>query len=95
MQLNLFLFLFFAREKYYNTAPRNVTMFNTKSDWQQELQRCGAIGWRVLSLEREDNVPSGTLPMHFVIPDMKEAEYVRMTNYFRDNRAAIWVRARR
>lgn len=46
----------------------------------------------MLSLEREDNVPSGSLPMHFVIPrTISEADYFKLANCFRDGRAAIWV----
>lgn len=62
-------------------------MFNTKSDWQHELIRCGAIGWRVATLTRD-----GSLPNDFVIPkNIKDADYMRMRNYFRDYRAPIWV----
>lgn len=67
-------------------------MFNKRMDWSQELIRCGAIGWRVLSLEREDNVPLGTLPMHYVIPkSVSEIDYLRLSNCFRNSRSAIWV----
>lgn len=67
-------------------------MFNKRSDWSQELVRCGASGWRVLSLEREDSIPTGSLPMHFVIPKtIKEADYLKLSNYFRNARGAIWV----
>lgn len=67
-------------------------MFDKKVDWQQELIRCGSIGWRVLSLERENNIPLGSLPMHFVIPkSVSEIEYLRLANCFRDSRTAIWV----
>lgn len=67
-------------------------MFDKKVDWNQELIRCGAIGWRVLSIERENNIPLGTLPMHFVIPkSVTEIEYLKLANCFRDSRTAIWV----
>lgn len=56
------------------------------------MNRCGAVGWRVLSLEREDAIPSDSLPAHFVIPKMiTEIEYVQLANHFRSGRAAIWV----
>lgn len=67
-------------------------MFNKKMDWTFELARCGAKNWRILSQEREDSIPFGTLPMHFVIPkDMTETEYLKSANYFRNGRSAIWV----
>lgn len=79
------------RENYYNTI-RNMTLFNKKIDWSTELTRCGATGWRVLSLEREDNIPSGSLPMHFVIPrSVTEIDYLKLSNCFRNGRSAIWV----
>lgn len=68
-------------------------MFDKKVDWSQELIRCGAIGWRVLSIERENKIPLGTLPMHFVIPkSVTEIEYLKLANCFRDSRTAIWVK---
>lgn len=80
-----------CRENYYNTI-RNMTLYNKKIDWSTELARCGATGWRVLSLEREDNIPSGSLPMHFVIPrSVSEIDYMQMSNCFRNGRSAIWV----
>lgn len=82
---------FFCRENYYNTL-HNISLFNKKIDWSCELARCGATGWRVLSLEREDNIPSGSLPTHFVIPrSISETEYMKLANSFRNGRAAIWV----
>lgn len=67
-------------------------MFNKKMDWSQELLRCGATGWRVLSREREDNIPERTLPMHYVIPKtVTETEYIKLAESFNRSRAAIWV----
>lgn len=67
-------------------------MFNKKIDWSCELTRCGATGWRVLSLEREDAIPYGTLPLHFVIPrSISETDYLKLANYFRNGRTAVWV----
>lgn len=67
-------------------------MFNKKIDWSCELARCGASGWRVLSMEHEDAMPSGSLPMHFVIPrSISETDYLKLANYFRNGRTAIWV----
>lgn len=61
-------------------------------DWSNEMVHCGAVGWRVLSLDREDAIPSGSLPMHFVIPkSISEIDYVKLANCFRNGRAAIWV----
>lgn len=69
-----------------------MTLFTTKLDWSTELTRCGATGWRVLSLEREDNIPSGSLPMHFVIPrSVSEIDYLNLSNCFRNGRSAVWV----
>lgn len=78
-------------EKYYNTL-RNISLYNKKIDWSCELNRCGAKNWRVLSLDQEDAIPSGTLPMHFVIPrSISEIDYSKLSNSFRNGRAAIWV----
>lgn len=67
-------------------------MFNKKMDWSHELLRCGASGWRVLSREREDNIPERTLPMHYVIPKtVTEIEYIKLAESFNRSRAAIWV----
>lgn len=69
-----------------------MTLFNKKIDWSTELARCGATGWRVLSVEREDNIPSGSLPMHYVIPrSILESDYSNLSHCFRNNRSAIWV----
>lgn len=67
-------------------------MFNKKVDWNQELIRCGAIGWRVLSMDRENNIPMGTLPMYIVIPkSVTDIDYLKLAGCFRDSRTAIWV----
>lgn len=78
-------------ENYYNTL-RSVTMFNKRSDWTQELMRCGATGWRVLSQERADGIPDGTMPMHYVVPSgIENVKYLKLSEYFRESRGAIWV----
>lgn len=83
--------MFVCSEKYYNTL-RNVSLYNKKIDWICELNRCGAVKWHVLSLDHEDAIPSGSLPMHFVIPrDLTESDYATIANSFRSGRAAIWV----
>lgn len=85
------LFSYNYKENYYNIL-RNVPMFNKKVDWSHELLRCGATGWRVLSREREDNIPERTLPMHYVIPKtVTEIEYIKLAESFNRSRAAIWV----
>lgn len=69
-----------------------MTLFNKKIDWSTELARCGATGWRVLSVEREDNIPPGSLPMHYVIPrSVTEIDYLKLSNCFRNGRSAVWV----
>ena len=85
--------ILYCREKYYNTS-RTIRMYRDKTDWIQELERCGVSsqdgGWRVLSsdrLERENG-----LPMNYVVPrHLGDAEYLKMSNYFRCKRTAIWV----
>ncbi|XP_031617006.1 myotubularin-related protein 10-B [Contarinia nasturtii] len=85
------LFTYKYNEKYYNTL-RNISLYNKKIDWSCELNRCGASNWHVLSLEHEHDIPSGTLPMHFVIPrSLTESEYTKIANSFRNGRGAIWV----
>lgn len=69
-----------------------MSMYNKKIDWSCELNRCGAINWRVLSTDHDDAIPSGSLPMHFVIPrSISEVDYIKLSNSFRNGRAAIWV----
>lgn len=88
--IKCFEFIVFS-EKYYNPL-RNITFYNKKIDWSCELNRCGAVNWRVLSMDHEGAIPSGTLPMHFVIPrSISEIEYVKIANSFRNARAAVWV----
>lgn len=71
---------------------RNISLYNKKIDWSCELNRCGASNWHVLSLEHEHEIPSGSLPLHFVIPrSLTESEYMKIANLFRNGRAAIWV----
>lgn len=87
----LIMFVLNFSEKYYNTL-RNISLYNKKIDWSCELSRCGAVNWRVLSLDHEDAIPSGSLPMHFVIPrSVSETDYMKIANSFRNGRAAIWV----
>lgn len=85
------MLLIFCSEKYYNTE-RNVILYNKRVDWLCELNRCGAVNWKVLSLDHDDVIPSGTLPSHFVIPKtIPERNYTNLANSFRNGRAAIWV----
>lgn len=85
------IFLFHFSENYYNPL-RNISLYNKKSDWSCELTRCGATGWRVLSLDRDDCMPSGSLPTHFVIPrSISEVDYLKLAECFRGGRTAIWV----
>lgn len=89
--LTFHTFVIVIREKYYNSL-RNISFYTKKLDWTYELNRCGAEHWRVFSLDNEDTIPSGSLPMHFVIPrKISEDNYVKMANSFRNGRAAIWV----
>lgn len=68
-----------------------VKMYNKKSDWFQELERCNATGgWRVYS--KDCRVSSSSLPMHFVVPKhLSDVDYDNISKSFRNNRSAIWV----
>lgn len=86
-----------SREKYYNTL-RNMSMFDNKGDWVQELIRCGAAtnfnykDWRVLSVDTETRLPNRSLPLHYVVPKaLVDGEYLRFAEVFRDSRNVIWV----
>ncbi|XP_058833260.1 myotubularin-related protein 10-B isoform X4 [Topomyia yanbarensis] len=70
---------------------RSVCMFNKLSDWQNEVQRCGAeAGWKVVSKDKMDI--DSTLPMHYVVPKhMSDLEYFQISKSFRNCRSAIWV----
>jgi hypothetical protein len=80
----------YVSEKYYNTSHRSTRLFNQKSDWSQELERCNAMnGWRVLTLDRIDN---NSLPMYYVVPKhLTDFEYFKLSKHFRNTRTAIWV----
>lgn len=67
-------------------------MFNKSSDWSQEINRCGATGWRIVNRERPNNIPCGSLPFNFVIPqNYLDVDYLKDSEGFRDSRGAIWV----
>uniref|UniRef100_A0A182QGP7 Myotubularin phosphatase domain-containing protein n=1 Tax=Anopheles farauti TaxID=69004 RepID=A0A182QGP7_9DIPT len=86
------LFLYRFKEKYYSTpASESVKMYNKKSDWFQELERCNASGgWRVYS--KDCRVSNSSLPMHFVVPKhLSDVDYDNISKSFRNNRSAIWV----
>ncbi|XP_053664363.1 myotubularin-related protein 10-B [Anopheles marshallii] len=86
------LFLYRFKEKYYRSPMcENVTMYDKKMDWSQELQRCNATGgWRVYS--KDCRVSNSSLPMHFVVPKhLSDIEYDNISKSFRNNRSAIWV----
>ncbi|XP_052867794.1 myotubularin-related protein 10-B isoform X1 [Anopheles cruzii] len=85
------LFLYQFKEKYYKgTDCENTKMYNNKFDWLQELQRCGAGGWRVYS--KDCRVSNSSLPMHFVVPKhLSDVEYDNISKSFRNNRSSIWV----
>lgn len=85
----LFLYKFCSESV---NGSNKVTMFNKASDWLLEMQRCGATGWRIVNRERPNNIPSGSLPFHFVIPqNYLDVDYLKDSEGFRDSRGAIWV----
>lgn len=66
-------------------------MFNQKSDWLKELERCQSKGWRVISCS--NNTMNNSLPQHYVIPKVfeRDDDYFDLAQKFHDHRAAIWV----
>uniref|UniRef100_A0A182MTC7 Myotubularin phosphatase domain-containing protein n=1 Tax=Anopheles culicifacies TaxID=139723 RepID=A0A182MTC7_9DIPT len=86
------LFLYRYKEKYYRSPMcENVKMYDKKTDWFQELERCNATGgWRVYS--KDCRVSNSSLPMHFVVPKhLSDIDYDNISKSFRNNRSAIWV----
>uniref|UniRef100_A0A182VSS7 Myotubularin phosphatase domain-containing protein n=1 Tax=Anopheles minimus TaxID=112268 RepID=A0A182VSS7_9DIPT len=86
------LFLYRFKEKYYRSATcENVKMYDKKTDWFQELERCNATGgWRVYS--KDCRVSNSSLPIHFVVPKhLSDFDYDKISKSFRNNRSAIWV----
>ena len=91
------LFGYTFKEKYYNTL-RNMTMFDSKNDWVQELMRCGSAhnfsykDWRVLTVETETRLPVRSLPMNYVVPRaLPDSSYLEAAEKFRESRNVIWV----
>ncbi|XP_055628584.1 myotubularin-related protein 10 isoform X2 [Toxorhynchites rutilus septentrionalis] len=84
------LFLYNYKEKYYHSS-RSICMFSNKSDWMNEIKRCGAeTGWRVFSKEKMEI--GSVLPMHYVIPKhLTDKEYLQLSKSFRNCSSAIWV----
>lgn len=68
-------------------------MFDKKSDWVQEMSRCGAANWHIISRGTEvDSVTSKSMPPYFVVPkSIYQSDYLKLANHFRGGRAAIWV----
>lgn len=88
---------FFSREKYYNSL-RNMSMFDNKGDWVQELIRCGGANnfcykdWRVLTVDTETRLPMRSMPLNYVVPKhLADCDYLKAAEKFRDSRNIIWV----
>lgn len=87
-------FYFSERNANSNTV-QYMSMFNRREDWINEIQRCGAEGWHVLSFDRDGGEKPIKLPIHIVIPKkLTESEYLHRSRFFRNERAAIWVNKR-
>ncbi|XP_053675597.1 myotubularin-related protein 10 [Anopheles nili] len=74
-----------------STSNESVKMYDKKTDWFQELERCNAAGsWRVYS--KDCRISHSSLPMHFVVPKhLSDIDYDNISKSFRNNRSAIWV----
>ncbi|XP_054997361.1 myotubularin-related protein 10 [Sorex araneus] len=97
------LFAFeYVGKKYHNSANRmngvssgggggpHTPLFETYSDWDREVKRTGASGWRVCSIN-EGYMVSTCLPEYFVVPSsLADQDLKSFAHSFVGRRTPLW-----
>ncbi|XP_034729184.1 myotubularin-related protein 11 [Etheostoma cragini] len=79
-------------KQFLSNRRRNTDMnwFESASDWEQELERCGATGWRV-SLVNDRFEMSTSLPRSIVVPQkVLDTELKKSFAHFNEGRIPRW-----
>ncbi|KAA8591835.1 hypothetical protein FQN60_017209 [Etheostoma spectabile] len=79
-------------KQFLSNRRRNTHMnwFESASDWEQELERCGATGWRV-SLVNDRFEMSTSLPRSIVVPQkVLDTELKKSFAHFNEGRIPRW-----
>lgn len=71
-------------------SSQETTLFETYSDWDREVKRTGASGWRVCALN-EGYMVSTCLPEYFVVPSSLADQDLRtLSHSFVGRRMPLW-----
>uniref|UniRef100_UPI0037E778B0 myotubularin-related protein 11 n=1 Tax=Semicossyphus pulcher TaxID=241346 RepID=UPI0037E778B0 len=79
-------------KQFLSNRPRNAHMnwYESVSDWEQELERCGATGWRVSSVNDRFEM-STSLPRFIVVPQkVLDTELKKSFAHFNEGRIPRW-----
>ncbi|KAK5862065.1 hypothetical protein PBY51_017496 [Eleginops maclovinus] len=79
-------------KQFLSNRRRNTEMnwFESASDWDQELERCGATGWRVSSVNDRFEM-STSLPRSIVVPQkVLDTELKKSFAHFNEGRIPRW-----
>uniref|UniRef100_A0A8C3AFV4 Myotubularin related protein 11 n=1 Tax=Cyclopterus lumpus TaxID=8103 RepID=A0A8C3AFV4_CYCLU len=79
-------------KQFLSNRRRNTHMnwFESASDWEQELERCGATGWRVSSVNDRFEM-STSLPRSIVVPQkVFDTELKKSFAHFNEGRIPRW-----
>uniref|UniRef100_A0A3Q3FMP7 Myotubularin related protein 11 n=1 Tax=Labrus bergylta TaxID=56723 RepID=A0A3Q3FMP7_9LABR len=79
-------------KQFLSNRPRNARMnwYESVSDWEQELERCGATGWRVSSVN--DRFEMSTSLSRFIVVPQKvlDTELKKSFAHFNEGRIPRW-----
>ncbi|XP_053737346.1 myotubularin-related protein 11 isoform X1 [Synchiropus splendidus] len=68
----------------------HMNWFESSADWEQELERCGAVGWRVSSVNDRFEM-STSLPRFIVVPQkVLDTELKKSFAHFNEGRIPRW-----
>ncbi|KAM8784025.1 myotubularin-related protein 10 isoform 2-T2 [Rhynchonycteris naso] len=71
-------------------GPQKTPLFETYSDWDREIKRTGASGWRVCSIN-EGYMISTCLPEYFVVPSsLADQDLKTFSHAFVGRRMPLW-----